>query len=434
MLTLGAGTRARTAVFGILFSVGLAAQPPLTTIQDVIYKADGARFNGYVQIAWHSFEASDTSNIATQFRAARIVDGNFMVKLVPTTNADPAATYTVTYNSDGKVQFQETWAVPPSSRPLRIRDVRISTPSELSTTGGPIQESDVVGLVADLNSRPSEGPGYATGRVLISNSIGELEAVSGNLTDCVRVDGSTGPCGAGGGAAPGYVDSETPGGVVDGANLTFALTNQPNPASSVALYLNGMLMKPGLDFTLTGSSVRFVSAVTPQPGDTLLAFYRVAASSSALSSDTMAPTSTETLCSTTGGMTLSAVLSSLGTCVIPAGTLKPGDRVEMRFDYAHTGILSGFKFSVRWGGTTIVSRDAPAADTLITGRADAAVTESNVQWNVQSWGASLSFGAGVGPADEPLDQPLTVTFLGSLAQPLGDSVTLSNFTVLRYYR
>jgi hypothetical protein len=431
MFTVCPGLSARIVVFGILFSFNLAAQPPLTAIQDVLYKADGTRFNGYAQITWHSFEASDTSNISTQFRAVRIVDGNFAVKLVPTTNADPPATYTVTYNSDGKVQFQETWAVPPSSRSLRIRDVRISTPSNLNASSGPLQESDIVGLVADLNSRPTEGPGYATGRVIVSNGIGELEAVSGNLTDCVRVDGSSGPCG-GSGDAPGYVDSEMPGGVVDGANATFTLASQPYPTSSLSLYRNGMLMKAGFDYTISGNTVQFVSAATPEPGDTLLASYRLAASGAPLSETTVA--SVETLCSASGGTTLSAAAVTLGTCVIPADTLKAGDRVEIHFDYAHNGGLSGFTFRVQWDGSEMVTRDVTAAESFIAGRADAAVGASGMQLSAQSWGTTLALGATAGAAANSLSAPLTITFSGNLAQPAGDSLTLTNFTVLRYFR
>src|SRR5438045_3585495 len=107
MLMSKPGRNARIVAFRILLTclspATLRAQPPLTLIQDVLYKADGTRFSGYAQISWNSFEAGDTSNIATQFRAVRIVDGNFNVKLVPTTNADPPATYTIVYNSDGKV-------------------------------------------------------------------------------------------------------------------------------------------------------------------------------------------------------------------------------------------------------------------------------------------------------------------------------------------
>ena len=47
------------------------------------------------------------------------------------------------------------------------------------------------------------------------------------------IDGSSGPCGTGGGSSAGYVDSEVPGGVVDGANTTFSVAGQPNPSASL---------------------------------------------------------------------------------------------------------------------------------------------------------------------------------------------------------
>ena len=432
MLTPKPGWMARTASLCALLAAAMPAQPPLTTIQDVLYKADGTPFNGYVEITWTSFEASDTSNIATQFRAVRIVNGNFVVRLVPTTNATPAATYNVVYNSDGKVQFQESWAVPPSSKPLRIRDVRISSPSGVSSGGSATQESDIVGLVADLNSRPIEGPGYATGRVLVSNAIGQLEAVSGNLSDCVRVDGSSGACGSAT-SVPGYTDAETPGGVVDGSNAAFTLAGAPNPAASLALYRNGMLQKAGFDFTLTGSSILFVTAAMPQPGDTLLASYRVAGTSSGLNAADTAPT-VETLCSAAGTNTLSTASTSLGTCVIPAGTLQAGNRVEIRFDLAHTGSQSGFTFQMTWGAATLLRQTAASADSLIAGRAEAAIGASGTQLSGQSWGTVLPLAAVVGVSNDNLTMPITVSVSGNLSQPAGDSLTLTNLTVLRAWR
>lgn len=102
------------------------AAPPLTTIQDVLYKADGSRFNGIAVIEWKGFEAADTSVIPTQFLTVQIRNGNLRVQLVPTTNASNSAYYSVQYNSDGKVQFSEVWAVKPSATALRLRDVRVS--------------------------------------------------------------------------------------------------------------------------------------------------------------------------------------------------------------------------------------------------------------------------------------------------------------------
>ena len=90
------------------------ALPPLTTIQDVLYKADGTRFNGNLSISWTSFEAIDRSAIAQRSTTVVVVDGNLRVQLVPTTTATPSAFYSVKYSSDGRIQFSETWAVPSS--------------------------------------------------------------------------------------------------------------------------------------------------------------------------------------------------------------------------------------------------------------------------------------------------------------------------------
>src|ERR1035437_5271 len=184
----------------VCLAVANGAAPPLTTIQDVLYKADGTRFNGTLNISWNSFQAVDNSSIVTQSTTVKVVEGNLRVQLVPTTASTPQAYYTVVYNSDGRLQFQETWAVPSSAQPLRVRDVRTAAPnvsvsSDSGTGTGPVQESDVVGLIADLGARPLKGAGLAAGRVAYVNPLGALDSVSGGPTDCVHVDGSSGPCG-----------------------------------------------------------------------------------------------------------------------------------------------------------------------------------------------------------------------------------------------
>ena len=334
-----------------LLASSALAGPPLTTIQDVLYKADGTRFNGTLTISWSSFEAIDTSDIATQSTTVQVVDGNLRVQLVPTTSATPAVYYTVTYNSEGRIQFQETWAVPSSAQTLRVRDVRIAMPGAASGaasadtggTGGTVQESDVVGLVADLAARPLKGPGYAAGRVALVNSLGALESVIGASGDCVRVDGSSGACGA---APPGFVDAEALSGIVDGANTAFSLSATPNPSTSLAVYRNGMLQQVGVDYTVAARSIQFAAGAVPQPGDTLLASYRV--SGGAGGSGQLFP-SPQVLCSGLGATTNGTALVSIGSCGIPAGLLAAGDRVEIRLDLAHQGATSGFTFDVHWG-------------------------------------------------------------------------------------
>jgi hypothetical protein len=409
------------------------AVPPLTTIQDVLYKADGTRFNGTVTISWTSFQAMDNSTIATQSSTVKIVDGNLRVQLVPTTTSTPATYYSVKYNSNGRIQFEETWSVPSSAQPLHVRDVRVATSSNTAApdTGGgastPAQETDIVGLIADLGARPLKGPGYAAGRVAVVNPLGALESVTGSATDCVRVDGSSGPCG---GLQPSFVDGDSPNGLVDGSNTSFTLSAVPDPASSLAVYRNGVLQKTGQDYTLTGSTIQFVAAAAPQPGDTLLAGYRLTGTGSDTGTAPVFP-NPQVLCSGTGAATGNTTLTSIGACAIPPGLLAPGDRVEIRFDFAHQGTASGFTFEILWGATTILQRDAGAGDALATGRANAAILAAGAQLDSQSWGTLLPFSATVATAADSYTSGLTIDFQGMLAQT-GDTLTLGNYTVVRF--
>lgn len=415
-----------------------AAAPTLTTIQDVLYKADGTPFSGTLSIGWSSFQAADNSNIAMQTTTVRVINGNLRVQLVPNSTADPAFLYSVTYNSDGRVQFQENWSVPQSATPLRIRDVRVASSGNVSGSGtgsgstgsdtsSPIPESQVTGLIADLGARPIKGPGLAAGRTAIVDASGLIESATGNATDCMHVDGSSGPCGGG---TPTFVDGDLPSGIVDGNNATFALTAVPAPATSLSLYRNGVLQKPSLDYTATGNSIQFVAAATPQPGDTLLASYRTADSSGAVTSNFSGYSTPQVLCSGMGATINSTTLGSLGSCAIPAGLLSQGDRIEIRFDYAHGGTAGGFSIETHWGGTTIVHRDAVSTETMVAGRADAGVLASNAQLSSETWGTALAFSANAVAAGDAYANGMTINFLGLVANG-GDTLTLNNFTVVR---
>src|SRR5262245_58258825 len=115
----------RPAMLWVAAAGAAAAQPALTTIQDTLYRADGTRFSGTVFIKYTSFQAGDLSNIATSDLTLTIVNGFLKVRLVPTTTASAGAQYNITYNSKGKNQFTEVWAVPASNAILRVRDVRV---------------------------------------------------------------------------------------------------------------------------------------------------------------------------------------------------------------------------------------------------------------------------------------------------------------------
>lgn len=427
-------TLAAAASLVMLGAVGASAAPPLTTIQDVLYKADGTRFNGTLTISWNSFQAMDNSSIVMQSTTVKVQDGLLRVQLVPTTTSTPPSAYAVTYNSDGRVQFQETWSVPSSAQVLHVRDVRTAATAAADTgTGsagadtGAVPESNVTGLIADLSARPLKSPTFAPGRTAVVDANGLISTAAGSATDCLHVDGSSGPCGSP--SAPAFVDGEAPTGIVDGSNTAFGLSAVPDPLGSLALYRNGMLQKIGQDYTLSGNVVTFVNLATPQPGDTMLASYRLNGGG-ADSGSTGSFTSPQVLCSGAGYSTSAPSLSLLGTCNIPAGVLAPGDRVEVRFDFAHHGMAGGLSIEVDWGSTALVHRDAASADALVSGRGSAAILGSGAQLSVESWGTSLPFSAAALAASDNYNVGLTVNFMGSVAQS-GDALSLSNFTVTR---
>lgn len=69
-----------------------------------------------------------------------------------------------------------------------------------------------------------------------------------------------------------FNDAATPAGVINGINTVFTLSSIPSPASSLLLFLNGILQTQGVDYTLVGATITY--AVAPSIGDVQLAWYR----------------------------------------------------------------------------------------------------------------------------------------------------------------
>jgi hypothetical protein len=265
-------------ILGLMLLATLLAAPSLTTIDDMLYKADGSLFDGVLMINWKSFEGPDIVNVPTNSVTVRVVDGHLFTKLVPTTTAQQAAYYSVRYVASGNVQFTELWSVPSSDTSLRVRDVRIEWPPTTTAIVSPetdISITDIDGLADALDARPEKGSSFSSSRAAIIGPTGQIEAAAGGTDYCIRVDGSAGPCGSD--ATAGFQDGEAPVGTIDGTNRTFALSLVPVPAPSLLLFRNGMLQKQGVDYTLTGNIIDFASSTTPQSGDAITAFYRTIA-------------------------------------------------------------------------------------------------------------------------------------------------------------
>ncbi len=256
----------------------LGATPPLATISDTLFNADGSLFNGVVVIAWPTFEASDTSNIAADTENVQVTAGILYVQLVPTTNADTAAVYTVQYTSFGVTQFTQTWAVsPPSTLPFRVRDVALAPGTVTGSAPAAatlISIADVTGLQSALNIRPPMGTSFGISRSAVIDATGAIDAAAGNLSDCLHVDGTSGPCAS---TSITFIDGEVPAGTINGSNGAFTLANVPNPTTSLSLFRNGLLLDQGVDYTIVNNAVTFQGTV-PQTNDVLLASYRLSVS------------------------------------------------------------------------------------------------------------------------------------------------------------
>jgi hypothetical protein len=292
--------------------------PPLSTVQDVLYQANGRLFNGAVGIQWKSFEAGDQSPVSQQSTTIQIPDGVLRTQLVPTTNAAQRAYYEVRFHSGGRTQWIEYWAVPPSSTPLRLRDIRITNPlSTVPPTEPPVDEAilidDVSGLRDELDARPTKSATFTYSRAVVISGNGELESATGDPGDCIRVDGTSGPCGSTG-SGPAFVDGEVPGGTIDGVNVTFTLASEPLPPASLMLYRNGVLQGTS-DYTLLGSVVLFNGPSVPRTGDTLQASYRL--------------TTAESTITFVDGETPSGLIDGVNTSFLMSSAPAPASTVQL---------------------------------------------------------------------------------------------------------
>jgi hypothetical protein len=76
-------------------------------------------------------------------------------------------------------------------------------------------------------------------------------------------------------AAHNFSIGETPSGTVNGTNTTFVLSHSP-VVGTVAAYVDGVRMNAGTgnDYTISGTTLTFLTGAIPQTGDTILADYQ----------------------------------------------------------------------------------------------------------------------------------------------------------------
>jgi hypothetical protein len=69
----------------------------------------------------------------------------------------------------------------------------------------------------------------------------------------------------------GLYEEEVPTGLVNGVNTVFTLSSAPHSAKSVSIYLNGLLQRQSTDYSVSGTTVTFVTA--PATAQRVLAKY-----------------------------------------------------------------------------------------------------------------------------------------------------------------
>ena len=299
------------------------AQTNLTQIRDTIKNSDGTPFNGTVVITWNGFSTTLSGTISPLSTSARIYNGALSVLLVPTTTAATGSYYQVVYYStNGTVMWTETWQVPPSSNSLSVAAVRVST-----TTGSGSGTSGGAGSAT--------GSQYATLPISISqvtnlsSSLSQINSSLATLTSAVNGLTTATPSGIS------FVDGETPSGTMNGTNAVFTLSQSPSPASSLELYRNGLVQTVGIDYTLSGQAITFLTADVPVAGDVLQAYYRISSGTATTSSFSFADDEVPT--GTINGTNLTF---SLAAAPSPAGNLrlyKNGMLLQQHNDYSLSG-------------------------------------------------------------------------------------------------
>jgi hypothetical protein len=186
-----------------------------TPIRDILYLATGAPFAGRIVLLSPDMRTASGKTVVRARTELDVSNGQIAIDLEPNDTATPSNTfYVVQYFPRRGQAWSEQWIVPDSATPLKVYEVRVLSSGGLWPVSPPQQQ------------------------------------------------------------AFSFADSEVPVGTVDGSNHTFVLSFQPSPATSLILTRNGLVMKRGLDFNLSGKTVTFIAEQTPQIGDILLAWYR----------------------------------------------------------------------------------------------------------------------------------------------------------------
>lgn len=201
-------------IWALILATAAALTAAPTRILDTMTAAGGGPANGTCVITWPSFRGADGVSVSAGTKRLRVRSGVIDVALPATAGGTPtsapwlAPAYAVAcYLSGGSAAVTEYWQVPASSSPVTLATVRQGAPGQPSGGGS---NGDVLGPNASVGGEAvvfggSTGKSIAraSGSGVARLQNGVLGTVPGNDTDCVRVNGTSGTCGAGNVTGPG---------------------------------------------------------------------------------------------------------------------------------------------------------------------------------------------------------------------------------------
>ncbi len=241
-------------------------------------------FEGRLLITTPDMRAADGTTVVRWVHEVRINNGVVSLQLAPNEGGQPPGSrYAVHFVPSRGPAWNEQWFVPTSPTPLRIHQVRVAHPPppstdafvDAETPAGAIDGSNPVFTLTWPPTPPSSviltknglilkaGLDYAISGSVITFPQGAVPRPDDVLQAWYR-SSTTGT----------FVDAETPAGTRDAVNRVFTLTWPPNPAKSLILVRNGLVLRAGLDYSISGSVITFTDSAIPQPGDVLSAWYR----------------------------------------------------------------------------------------------------------------------------------------------------------------
>ena len=290
----------------------------LTTVTDVLNRADGTPCLGFLEVQWGTFTNASGTVIQAGSVSVAVTETGFAVALEP-------GQYSVSYylTTSGCASAVETWVVPttqqtnlsgvrslnPPSAPAALSPTVISSggafpgaclvwsgtswgPASCPTGGtqgpaGPAGEKGATGATGATGAAGAQGPagGSVTWRgawssgttYTIDDGIFYLNSsyvslVSNNVNLPPNLNPSQWQLIAAG-SLINYSDAELPSGTIDGSNVSFTLAHTPNPAASLIL-TSGMVLRQGSDYTISGATITFTIGAQPKVGETVQAWYR----------------------------------------------------------------------------------------------------------------------------------------------------------------